>query len=93
MKKLPHGTHERVISRFVEDEYDWLERLAVEVKGDARRPFLSALEVAAAVDKVVGLPERRLLQSAARRLEIEYDPHRAETMMSELEATGLLGDV
>ncbi|MGZ6065224.1 MAG: hypothetical protein ACXWVM_22670 [Polyangiales bacterium] len=90
VRSLPHGVHERVLARFVEDEFDWLERLAVEVKGDARRPFLHALEVAAAVDKVVGLPERRLLRSAARRLELQYDPKRAEVMMEELEATGIL---
>lgn len=90
VRKLEHPAHERVLSRFVEDEYDWLERVGAEVKGDDREAFFRALEVAAAVDKRVGLPERRLLRSAARRLELTYDPKRVQRMIEEFEATGIL---
>jgi hypothetical protein len=90
VKRLPESARDRVLARFVEDEGDWLDRVEAEVKGDARAPFLRALEVAAAVDKIVGSPERRLLRSAARRLEIPYDPKRAEAMVEELDATGVL---
>lgn len=90
LKRLEPSLRHLVIHRFVEDEYDWLERLPARLSQDMRPTFFHALEVAAAVDKVVGVPERRLLRSAARRLEIAFDPKRIETMISEFEEHGIL---
>jgi uncharacterized protein (DUF697 family) len=92
VQRLPAEARARLMPRFVEDEYDWLERLGAEVTGDARQDFYRALEVAAAVDKKVELPERRLLRSAARRLGVDFDPARLERMIRQLEDTGLLVD-
>jgi hypothetical protein len=90
LKRFDEPTRELVMSRMVEDEYDWLERLASDVLPAYREPFFHALEVAAAVDKNVGLPERRLLRSAARRLEVKFDPQLIEDMMNEFQTRGFL---
>ncbi len=52
--------------------------------------FLHALEVAAAVDKEVGVPERKILRRAARVLGREWDPARVEKMMADFEERGVL---
>jgi hypothetical protein len=92
VQRLSPEARERVISRFVEDEYDWLQRVEAEVLGDARESFYHALEVAAAVDKKIGLPERRLLRSAARRLGVAFDADRLVRMVMQLEETGFLAE-
>ena len=90
LKRFDEPTRELVMSRFVEDEYDWLERLGTTVSKAMCPAFFHALQVAAAVDKHVGLPERRLLRSAARRLGVTFDPKRVETMMEQFEERGVL---
>ena len=48
------------------------------------------LEVAAAVDKEVGLPERKILRRAAHALGREYSQERVEQMIREFEESGVL---
>ena len=91
LKRFDKTTRELVMSRLIEDEYDWLERLTRDVSPAMRPLFFHALEVAAAVDKNVGLPERRLLRSAARRLGLTFDAKHVDEMMTEFQTRGFLG--
>lgn len=70
--------------RFVEDEAGWFERLRA-TPPEHRQRLLSALEVAAAVDRSASLPERRMLRGAARALGLEFDPHRLEELTTKLD--------
>lgn len=89
--RFQNPTRHELQARFVEDEYDWLERLPKKITdADDRRALYHALEVAAAVDKEVGLPERRLLRSAARRLEIPFDPQSTTRLIKQFEEKGVL---
>lgn len=90
VKRLGPEARARVMSRMVEDEYDWLERLDATMPREMHQHFFHVLEVAAAVDKSVGVPERRLLRSAARRLGLTFDPHSTDRLMRELEAHGTI---
>jgi uncharacterized tellurite resistance protein B-like protein len=92
LKKLdsPLERH-AVIARFVEDELDWTVRIKTEVPESVRDEFMHVLEVAAAVDKEVGLPERKILRRAARALGREFSQERVEKMIAEFEETGVLG--
>jgi hypothetical protein len=76
-------------SRFVEDESDWLVRLAA-LPDDMRPAFSYALSVGAAVDKHVSLPEQRILARAARALGQPLDMRRVEQMVKDLEEVGVL---
>jgi hypothetical protein len=78
-----------VTSRFVEDDYDWLKRLE-QLPEAERDDFLHALEVAATVDKVVSLPERKILRGAARVLGRPYDEGRIGRMVKQFEEVGVL---
>jgi hypothetical protein len=93
LHKLPPDARHAVTHRFVEDEHDWTERLARGVPEPLRDVFLHALDVAAAVDKEVGVPERKILRRAARKLGREFDPKRVEAMMREFEERGVLSSV
>lgn len=90
LQKLDPITRAAVTSRFVEDETEWKDRIAIEVPEAMRDAFLHALEVAAAVDKEVGLPERKILRRAARALGRELDMDRLRKMMSDFEEHGFL---
>ncbi len=90
MRKLSPEAQAMLHTRFVEDEADWLERIAQAIPHETRPVFFHGLEVAAAVDKVVGLPERRILRAAARALGLPFAPERLERMVADLEATGVL---
>ncbi len=79
-----------LIARFVEDELDWTLRIKTEVPEGLRDVFMHALEVAAAVDKEVSLPERKILRRAAQALGREFSQERVERMIAELEETGEL---
>ena len=76
-------------ARFVDDELDWTERLA-RVPENLRDPFLHTLEVAAAVDTHVSLPERKLLRRAAVELGRKPNPVRVEALLYELDKVGVL---
>ena len=78
-----------VLARFTDDEIDWLERIEA-IPETSRKAFLHAMEVAAAVDKVVGLPEKKLLRRIAHHLGLAFDMERVQRMIDSFEETGLL---
>jgi hypothetical protein len=90
LHKLDPVARHAVTQRFVEDEHEWTERLNKGVPDELRDVFLHALEVAAAVDKEVGVPERKILRRAARKMGREFDPARVEQMMADFEERGVL---
>jgi hypothetical protein len=53
---------------------------------------LHALEVAAAVDKIVGLPEKKLLRRVAHHLDLEFDMAAVQKMIDSFTETGLMAD-
>jgi hypothetical protein len=55
-----------------------------------RDEFLHALLVAAAVDKHVGLPERKILRRAAHHLGRPFERETIEKMIEEFEDYGVL---
>src|SRR6185369_16448115 len=82
LKKLDPLRRRATIARFVEDELDWTVRIKTEVPEGLRDLFMHTLEVAAAVDKEVGLPERKILRRAARSLQREFSEERVARMMA-----------
>jgi hypothetical protein len=78
-----------VLARFVDDDYDWLQRLG-ELPESERDEFFHALEVAATVDELVSLPERRILRAAARILGRTYDDARIGRMVKQFDEVGVL---
>jgi hypothetical protein len=89
LDELDASTKRRVMEHFVADEGDWLRRLE-EVPVAAREKFLGVLEVAAALDKELSLPEDKLLRRAADVLGQTFDPGRVSLLIDELERTGVL---
>jgi predicted membrane protein len=90
LEKLDPVTGHATLARFVEDELDWADRIE-QLPESMRDSFLHALEVAACVDKSVGLPERKILRRAAHHLGREFDMTRLEAMVHEFEQEGVLG--
>ncbi|WP_437275362.1 hypothetical protein WME90_29420 [Sorangium sp. So ce375] len=72
------------------DDIAWIERLRAVPEG-ARAPLLRALEVAAAMDKVASLRERKLLAHAAAALGLRVDEAGIARMIREFEEIGTLG--
>lgn len=89
LEKLPPAQRAVVETRFVEDELEWADRIEV-LPESARDDFLHALEVCAAVDKHVGLPERKVLRRAAHHLGRPFDPQRLDKMIAEFADYGVL---
>jgi hypothetical protein len=89
VRLLPADERATVMARFVEEEHDWLERLAA-LPENERDDFFHALEVAATVDEVVSHPERRILRGAARVLGRPYDDARIERMVKDFRDVGVL---
>jgi hypothetical protein len=77
------------IAHFVEDDHDWQQRIG-QLPENERDPFLHALEVAATVDNVVSLPERKILRGAARVPGRSYDEARIGRMMKQFDEVGVL---
>jgi uncharacterized tellurite resistance protein B-like protein len=92
LKKVDPIARRAILARFVEDELDWTLRIANEVPEDMRDVFMHVLEVAAAVDKEVGLPERKILRRAAHALGREVSDERIQKMVAELEESGELSE-
>jgi uncharacterized tellurite resistance protein B-like protein len=92
LKKLDPISRKAVTDRFVEDELDWVIRIKKQVPEELRDTFMHVLEVAAAVDKEVGLPERKILRRAAHALGREWTEERVKKMIEEFEETGELSD-
>jgi hypothetical protein len=90
LQKLDRLQRHAVLARFVEDELDWTNRIQGAVPEALRDTFLYVLEVAAAVDKEVGLPERKLLRRASLALGREFSPDRVLRMITEFEENGVL---
>ncbi|HEY6458620.1 MAG TPA: hypothetical protein VIY73_00675 [Polyangiaceae bacterium] len=89
LEKLPPAERAAVEARFVEDELEWADRLE-RLPERVRDEFLHALEVAAAVDKHVGLPERKILRRAAHHLGRTFDRARLDKMIAEFDEYGVL---
>ncbi len=89
LEKLPPGERAKVQSRFVEDELEWADRIE-QLPEKVRDEFLHALLVAAAVDKHVGLPERKILRRAAHHLGRPFERETIEKMIEEFEDFGVL---
>ena len=89
LNRLDATRRDAITSRFIDDELDWTERLST-VPEPLRDAFLHTLEVAAAVDTHVSLPERKLLRRAALELGRPTDPVRVEALLYELEKVGVL---
>jgi uncharacterized tellurite resistance protein B-like protein len=89
LERLDPVTGHATLSRFVEDELDWADRLE-QIPEEMRAAFFHALEVAACVDKEVTLPERKILRRAAHHLGLELDMARLTRMVRELEEEGVL---
>jgi hypothetical protein len=89
LQKLPLEERAKVEKRFVEDELEWADRIE-KLPEAVRDEFLHALQVAAAVDKHVGLPERKILRRAAHHLGRTFDRERVEKMIAEFEEYGVL---
>lgn len=87
--RLPADERADLSTRFIDDELDWTERLST-VPDPLRDAFLHALEVAASVDKIVSLPERKLLRRAALELGRKIEPRRIQSMIQQLEEVGVL---
>ena len=86
---LDVSTRRRVMDRFVADEADWLRRLG-DVPAEAREKFMDVLEVAAALDKTLALPEEKLLRRVGQVFGRAFEPARVSEMIDELERTGVL---
>lgn len=80
-----------VTQRFGEDEGEWADRIEAVPEG-MRDAFMHALEVAAAVDKEVTLPERKVLRRAAKHLEREFDQRRIDQLIREFGEVGVMAD-
>jgi uncharacterized tellurite resistance protein B-like protein len=89
LDKLDPLERAAVQKRFVEDELEWADRIE-KIPEHLRDHFLHALEVAAAVDKEISLPERKILRRAAHHLDREFDMARLERMIRDFEETGVL---
>lgn len=87
--RLPAKRRSALSVRFVDDELDWTERLA-KLPQRIRDDFFHALEVAASVDKIISLPERKLLRRAALELGRKLEPTRLRAMVRQLEEVGVL---
>lgn len=88
--RLDTVTRHAVTQRFTEDEIDWLERITAQIPIETRPAFMHALEVAAAVDKIVGLPEKKLLRRIAHHLDLDFDMARIQRMIEAFEENGVL---
>jgi uncharacterized tellurite resistance protein B-like protein len=91
LDKLDPIERAAVQRRFVEDELEWADRIEKLPEG-VRDHFLHALEVAAAVDKEISLPERKILRRAAHHLNREFDLGRLERMIRDFEEFGVLSE-
>ncbi|WP_438001031.1 hypothetical protein WMF26_15950 [Sorangium sp. So ce185] len=88
LRQLPASARAGLNERLA-DDIAWIERLRGVPEG-ARAPLLCALEIAAAVDKVASLRERKLLGHAAAALGLRVDEGGLDRMVREFEEVGTL---
>jgi uncharacterized membrane protein YebE (DUF533 family) len=79
LRQRPAAERQAIRQRFVEDDADWLARLARAPEA-VRDRLLETLVVAASSDGTTSLPERRVLRHAARALGREFDPAAADRL-------------
>lgn len=89
LRELGPAARRDVMRRFVDDERDWIERARTRLPQDAREPFLHTLEVAAALDKKMFVPERRILARVAEAFGRRWDASNVERLIAELSETGV----
>jgi len=89
LRELEPTARDDVMLRFVDDERDWIDRVRTRVPQDVREPFLHTLEVAAALDKKIFVPERKILARVAEALGRSWNASNVERLISELSETGV----
>jgi hypothetical protein len=89
LRELEPPARRDVMSRFVDDERDWIERARTRLPQEVREPFLHTLEVAAALDKKVFVPERRILARLAEAFGRPWNASNVERLIAELSETGV----
>jgi hypothetical protein len=89
LRKIPKEQRPALIERMTEDETQWIERL-VKLPEAVHDTFIHALQVAAAVDKSVSLPEQKILSRATHALGRSFDMRQVEEMMERFESVGVL---
>jgi hypothetical protein len=89
LRKLPEEQRTVVEGRFIADETEWLERLRG-LPASIHHDFYRALQVAAAVDKSVTLPEQKILRHAGKALGRELDMREIDKMIKEFDEVGVL---
>ncbi len=90
LSDLPADDRAALRARFTDDEIDWMGRVKEQVPEDQRDAFLYALEVAAALDKEVSLPERKILKRVALMFGRAFEPERLTRMIEQFEEHGVL---
>jgi uncharacterized tellurite resistance protein B-like protein len=90
LRELDPVQRRAVTQRFTDDEIDWMVRIKKELPDDVRDPFLHALEVAAALDKEISLPERKILRRVANIFGKEFDTEHLALLVTEFEERGVL---
>lgn len=86
---LSEERRRQMLERFIADETDWLGRLQ-SVPDEGRDAFLRVLEVAAALDMSLALPEEKLIRRVAETFHRTFEPQRVERIVEQLEHTGVL---
>jgi hypothetical protein len=92
---LAHFVHSRpdhmrraLLDRMHDDEAGWHERIG-QIPEQARRPFMRALETAAALDTEIAEPERNVLKSASQRLGIDWSADTLDVLAGRFRDLGL----
>ncbi|HVJ93636.1 MAG TPA: hypothetical protein VM580_27730 [Labilithrix sp.] len=86
---LDEDQRRRTLKRFTADESDWLSRLR-SVPDEAKKAFLGVLEIAAALDKSLVLPEEKLLRRVAEAWGLTYTRERVGELIEQFERGGVL---
>jgi hypothetical protein len=89
LRELEPAVRRDVMSRFVDDERDWIERARTRLPQEVREPFFHTLEVAAALDKKIFAPERKILSRVAEAFGRSWNASNVERLIAELSETGV----
>lgn len=89
LRELEPAARRDVMRRFVDDERDWIQRARARLPEHAREPFLHTVEVAAALDKKLSVPERKILGRLAEAFGRPWNASNVERLIAELTETGV----
>jgi hypothetical protein len=89
LRELEPSVRDEVMSRFVDDERDWIERARTRLPQEVREPFFHTLEVAAALDKKLLVPERKILARLAEAFGRSWNASNVERLIAQLSETGV----